>query len=105
MFICEGSDNYKYTVSDTIKATIVIAKASYDLSGIKMDDASFLFNGEERSIAVYGTMPEGATIVYKNEDGSIASDYNMQTNAGIYKVYAVITCAGDYKDYLCNVDD
>ena len=34
VFICEGSDNYKYTVSDTIKATIVIAKASYDLSGV-----------------------------------------------------------------------
>ena len=95
VFTCTESDNYKYTVSDPITATIVIAKANYDLSGIKMDDASFLFNGEERSIAVYGTMPEGATIVYKNEDGSIASDYNMQTNAGIYKVYAVITCAGD----------
>ena len=95
VFTCEGSDNYKYTVSYPKTATIVIAKASYDLSGIKMDDASFLFNGEERSIAVYGTMPEGATIVYRNEDGSIASGYNRQTNAGIYKVYAVITCAGD----------
>ena len=49
------------------------------LSGIKLADKTVTYNGEAHSLEITGTLPEGVTVEYQN---------NEQTNAGKYTVIA-----------------
>ncbi len=74
--------------------TLVFALAScgggipeLDFSGVSFADKTVDYNGEEQNLAVEGTLPEGVSVIYKN---------NARTNAGTYEVTAQFFWEGRY---------
>ena len=65
-----------------------IIRADYDLGGITFEDATFTYDGSEKSVFVKGVLPEGLIVEYTG---------NGRINAGTYSVTA--TFAGDYDNY------
>ena len=65
-----------------------IIRADYDLGGIAFEDATFTYDGTEKSVFVKGVLPEGLSVEYTG---------NGRINAGTYSVTA--TFAGDYDNY------
>ena len=65
-----------------------IIRADYDLGGITFEDATFTYDGSEKSVFVKGVLPEGLSVEYSG---------NGRINAGTYSVTA--TFAGDYDNY------
>src|SRR5690606_31013688 len=53
-----------------------------DISGIGFEDASFVFDGTAKSLAVTGTLPDGTSVNYTN---------NSRTDVGTQEVTATIT--------------
>lgn len=76
-------DNYK--AIDGLDLTNVIAKAKYDISGVKFNDAEKMYNGTEQSIYVDEasllTLPKGVTLVGYEGNGQVTS--------GVYEVKAL----------------
>ena len=50
-----------------------------NLSGIRLEDAAFIYNGTSRSLGIKGTLPEGVRVTY---------DGNGVVDAGVYEVTA-----------------
>ncbi len=73
-----SGDNY---VSSTLYATLVINPAT--ITGVTFDDASFVWDGEQKTVAVAG-LPAGATVTY-SENGFV--------NVGTYPVSATVNLA------------
>ena len=65
-----------------------IIRADYDLGGITFEDATFTYDGSEKSVFVKGVLPEGLSVEYSG---------NGMINAGTYSVTATFT--GDYANY------
>ena len=84
-------DNYNVIADKS--ATLTITKATYDMSGITFANDSVPYNGEEQSLAISGTLPDGVTVTYEG---------NGKVNAGEYTVTASFT--GDYANYN-EIDD
>ncbi len=70
-----------YIVPNDMSAKLIINKAT--VSGISFEDKTFTYNGEKRSLAISGTLPEEVTVSYVN---------NGKTNANTYNVTATFTC-------------
>lgn len=77
--LCFG-DNYETT---ELKAILTIEKATYDMSGVRFDDATFDYDGNSKSVVLTG-IPTGVTVKYKIGE----RDGNSATNAGTYNVVA-----------------
>ena len=79
---CEGYE----TLTLTATLTIIGKDPSLpDIEGVELKDASFVYDGTEKSLAVTGTLPQGATVVYEG---------NGRTDAGVYNVTATVECDG-----------
>lgn len=79
---CEGYETL------TLNATLTIVEGDPSLpeiEGVKLKDAAFVYDGSEKSLAVEGTLPEGATVTYEG---------NGKTDAGVYDVRAIVECEG-----------
>lgn len=63
----------------TLTATLTIEQASYDMSGVSFDDASYEFDGGTSSLLIDGTLPFGVSVTYEN---------NGQKEVGVYEVIA-----------------
>jgi hypothetical protein len=75
------SDGASYeTVSFNL--SITVAKVSFDMSGITFVGASFVRDGEAKSIFIEGALPAGVNVSYTN---------NARTATGIYTVTATFT--------------
>ncbi len=81
-YVWQGSEN------ETISLTFSITKATYDMSRVIFEGATFKEDGTGKSIAVSGQLPEGVTVTYEN---------NNQTKFGVYEVVAKFS--GDYANY------
>lgn len=68
----------------TLSAKLTILKADYDMSGVTFSDATFSYDGMEKSVAVAGDLPRGLTVSYLI--GSQAG--NSAIDAGEYIVTA-----------------
>ena len=79
-------DNYN-TISN-MTATLSITKATYDMSGVEFSDKSVTYTKNAQSITITGTLPEGVTVTYENNEG---------TNVGTYD--AVAKFSGDFDNY------
>ena len=66
-----SKDNYN---SLTLNAKLTIAKASF--TGITFTGDEVTYDGSEHAITVSGTVPEGADVVYTNNKGTNAGEYN-----------------------------
>lgn len=69
------------------EATLTIEKADVDVSKLKFEDHSCLYDGFPKSIMVNGKLPHGVTITY---------DGNEQTEVGIYTVTAHFNVGNNY---------
>ncbi|MDE6584929.1 MAG: lamin tail domain-containing protein, partial [Anaeroplasmataceae bacterium] len=69
-------------------ATLTIEKATYDMSGVHFEDASFTYDGAEHELVISGTLPTGVSVSYEN---------NKLTNAGNVTAKAIFS--GDTKNY------
>ncbi|MFC6100210.1 Ig-like domain-containing protein [Olivibacter domesticus] len=77
--------NYKDLV---LRANLSITKAV--ITGVTLEDSSFVYDGTVKSLAVTGTLPEGTTVSYVN---------NERTNVGGQEVTATVSGA-NYKDLV-----
>lgn len=86
----KDADNTSWTDGTTDDLTIdwSIAKADYDMSGVKFEDDEVIYNGEVQSIAVTG-MPEGLTVSYSEgikDVGSVVITAVFATENANYNV-------------------
>ncbi|WP_131807316.1 MBG domain-containing protein, partial [Myroides marinus] len=68
------------------KAELIITKAPF--MGVKLEDASYVYDGQEKALLISGNLPKDAKVSY------VA---NKQTEAGVYEVTALVT-APNYID-------
>ncbi len=66
--------NPNITVQD-MTATLTIAKA--DITGILFNNKTEEFNGEAHSVSILGTLPDGITVSYQNNNKVNAGEYNV----------------------------
>ena len=79
-------DEINYNLISDITATMTIMEA--DISGISISDATYIYDGLEKSLTITGTLPTGVSVSYTN---------NKKTNAGTYEVIATFTdSTGNY---------
>ena len=78
--------NYKAIADMT--ATLTIGKATYDMSGISIANKTVTYDGSVYSLAIEGTLPDGVTVSYENND---------QTNADTYTVTANFVGSANYE--------
>ena len=85
-----SKEGYKTLV---LTATLTIDKATYDMSGVEFVDKTVVYNGEVQKIEISGSLPQGVTVSYENNDN---------TNVGTYEVIAKFT--GDSNNYEAIAD-
>ena len=83
-------ENYKWPNSEEadIVLTFTIRKADYDMSGVTFKDVTVDYDGEEHSIYIEGSLPDGVDVTYQN---------NGRTDVGVHTVTAIFT--GDEINY------
>ena len=67
----------------TLKATLTIVAA--DITGVRLESAEYTYDGKPKSLRLSAEVPEGVTITFAG---------NGKTNAGEYKVVAVLSGEG-----------
>ncbi|MCD8012537.1 MAG: YDG domain-containing protein, partial [Lachnospiraceae bacterium] len=79
-----------YSLTGTTTAEFVIAKATYDMSGVSFADATYTYDGTEKTLTITGSesLPDGVTVSYTD---------NSLTDAGSIEVTA--TFSGDVDNY------
>ena len=83
------ADTEKYQIITDIPVIIRVAKATYDMTGIVLNGGQFTYDGNAKSLAISGTLPEGVTVSYEN---------NGKVDAGTYEVVAHFTGNSNYND-------
>lgn len=68
----EADRNY-LEASNIINFTIT--KATYDMSGIKFENAIYTYDGTEKKIEIIGQLPSGVKVHYENNKGILANEY------------------------------
>ena len=96
-----GSYTVKATFPETVNYNAVtatddftITKATYNMTGVKFEDASYTYDGNEKTLTISGTLPTGVAVAYEN---------NKLTNAGSVTAKAKFTIA-DSNNY-CAIKD
>ena len=96
-----GSYTVKATFPETVNykavtatADFTITKAAYNMTGVEFENASYTYDGSEKTLTISGTLPTGVTVAYEN---------NKLTNAGSVTATAKFTIA-DSNNY-CAIDD
>ena len=82
-------DGENYNAIPDMTATLTVLKATYDMSGITFEDATFVKDGTAKSIEISGALPDGVSVEYIG---------NGQSEEGVYVVTAVFTGDVNYND-------
>src|SRR5690606_10295490 len=81
-----GTQEVTATISGSNYETLVLTAdlriIPADISGIGFEDASFVFDGTAKSLAITGTLPDGTSVDYTN---------TSRTDVGTQEVTATIT--------------
>ena len=87
-----ATDNYnEVTATDDF----TITKATYNMTDVKFEDASYTYDGNEKTLTISGTLPTGVIVAYEN---------NKLTNAGSVTATAKFTIAdSDNYDAIGNM--
>ncbi len=83
-----AAETQTYSSTAEIIKKFKIDKATYDMSGITLENGVFTYDGSAHSIAIKGTLPDGVSVTYEE---------NGKTEAGIYTVTAKFE--GDSRNY------
>lgn len=86
-------DTANYNAIPSMTATLTINKATYDMSGVSFADATYTYDGSEKTLVITGNLPDGVTVSYTT---------NTLTNAGSLEVTATFT--GDADNYNAIAD-
>ena len=81
-------DYVKYNKIPDMKATLTVVKGEYDISDIKFENKTVVYDGTAQSLAITGTLPTGVTVTYEG---------NERTDVGTYEVTAHFE--GDANNY------
>ena len=68
--------NYEWAQEFNGKVAWTITKATYDMSGITFADVTVTYDGTEYVIEITGTLPEGVTVAYTTNKGTVVGTYN-----------------------------
>ena len=94
--LCAEITNGNYTFT-YISGKLTITKANFDMSGVKLENKGYIYNGEARAAQISGTLPSSEISVsyrYVNmADGSESTE--PPTEIGLYLVYASFTHSND----------
>lgn len=74
--------------TDDVTFTFTIGKATYNMSGVSFESATYIYDGTEKELKITGTLPEGVSVSYTN---------NTLTNVG--STTATATFTGDDTNY------
>ncbi len=74
--------------SEDLEYAFTIAKATYDMSDVSFEDATYTYDGNEQTLEIAGDLPSGVTVNYTT---------NTLTNAGSVEVTA--SFSGDSNNY------
>ncbi|MBQ3454421.1 MAG: hypothetical protein IJG25_06090, partial [Thermoguttaceae bacterium] len=94
-FGLEGDDAGNYDVPEPITVTVTVEPAV--IADVTFDDASFVYNGQARSIAVSGALATD-TVLYSTDGVTYTAALPEFTNAGDYTIYAKVSRA-NYEDW------
>ncbi len=85
-----SSDTSSISSEDTSSSssTSTNGKLDYDMSNIKFEDKTVTYDGNEHTLEITGTLPEGVSVSYTN---------NKLTEVG--SIEATATFMGDYENY------
>ena len=83
-----------YEAIEDMTATVVVNKAT--VPALQFSDAQFAYDGEVKSVAVVGTLPEGVSVEYviTDAEGNAVAEI---VNYGSYTVTAKFTVSGNYE--------
>lgn len=84
------SSNYNSIPSKN--ATLTINKATYNMSGISLNNATYTYDGTEKTLQITGTLPTGLDGIQVQ----VAYSSNKLTNAGTIEVTATFTGSENY---------
>jgi hypothetical protein len=88
--VIKAIETYNYKAAET-SFGILVKKATYDMSNITFNGLIADYNNEVYSLAIDGTLPNGVTVSYLNNDKVIAGDYVVVAEFnGDYANYNVI---------------
>ena len=94
--LAEGK-GYVYAVSGRYEARIKVVIYDADKINVRVNDATFTYDGEVKNVSISGNIPEDATIKYY-VDGE---EFFGTATPGKYKVRAEVILSGNYKvNYL-----
>ncbi|WP_439487427.1 MBG domain-containing protein, partial [Algoriphagus sp.] len=79
---------------NTLVLTADLTVTPNDVSGITFEDASFVYDGSVKSLAINGTLPAGTSVAYTN---------NSRTDVGTQEVMATIT-GSNYNTLVLTAD-
>ena len=78
-----GSYTVKATFPETVNYNAVtatddftITKATYNMTGVKFEDASYTYDGNEKTLTISGTLPAGVAVAYENNKLTNADSNN-----------------------------
>ena len=93
------SDNYDFTI---LAGKLTITKANFDMSGVKLENAGYLYNGKPHPAKITGTLPsKDITVTYVYViDGVESTDAPIEI--GLYTVYALFTHTSPYHNEITN---
>ena len=76
-YVVTATVTHPYYETLYLTSELYITPAEYELSGVTLEDAIFDYDANEHSLAYKGTLPNGLSVQYSN---------NNKTNAGYYLV-------------------
>jgi len=93
-FACDEDHNKPADMN----ATLTITKATHDMSGVKLENKTVVYNGENQKLTITGTLPAGVEVVYEYySDAEYTAKVTDTANVGTYYVKAVYSTDGNYE--------
>ena len=68
-------DTHNYNEIPDMEAILTIEKATYDMSNVKFEDATYIYDGFEKVIEITGELPAGVEVTYENNKGTTVGKY------------------------------
>lgn len=87
-FTCDNN-NYESIGEYKLTATLKISKATYDMSNVTLSDLTTPYDRTYKKLKISGTLPDGVTVKYLN---------NNKVDAGTYNVTASFIGSSNYNE-------
>ena len=83
------TDNYIFEI---LPGKLKITKGNFDLSGVRLDNKGYVYDGEPKPAQLNGELPGGVTVSYRYVNYETAEELDgAPTEVGLYLVYASFT--------------